>query len=219
MSLNIPPEELQKYLEMGANEDEILEMLRQKDRQEGIMDDSYSGDPTVNAGAYVVPNFADPIKGMFARGRAEKKIKGLEGDIANKRAGNQQSLRSFLQGMYDDTGDAPPEIKDQPLPQGPGSDIRDLGVPHAPQVPPPEGGGPVGPPAPAATPPPAPAPAAPAPPPAPPPQAPPDMSMGGLKDEVPTMASFPPQPKDPNMNGPQDKEGFLQILLQKLRGG
>ncbi len=203
-------EELESFLKMGADEEEILELLRQAERQEGLADDTRGKDYLINAGRVNVANPWGAVSDMFVRGNAEKKAEKARGEAANARAQmDQTSVRDFHraasgQGLGGVELNARPEIPERPLQ-----------IPNAPQVPQPPpamGGGPVGPPAPNAAPAAPPAAPAPTPPPAQPPgpPQPPKTASGAFQshpgwDDVPGL--------------PQTEEEEALALIAALRGG
>lgn len=221
------PEDLERFLAMGTNEEELIELLRQQKVAEEDIAATRGASPTISAGrGNVVPNFMDPIQGMFERGRAGKAKKEAEGAAANNRAEANQDIRAFIdsqmQGQREaefihQPGGIAPEAA-MPMPQ-----VAPLGGPPA--------GGPAGPPAPAMGGPPN---AAPAPSPAvgpgpPTPQTPPQ-EPPGLGDVIPTTADFPQvpirhspgapgkPPVDPALN-PDGTKSIVEMILQNLRRG
>lgn len=238
--MTMSPETMKRLLEMGTNEEELLELLRQQESSQNAIDESYdSGSPTVRAGENTyVPNFADPIKGIFARGREGKKLEKAKAEAVDNRAGADQDVRAYIDSVNQGNKEAS-FIHNIPQANIAGNSKPSLSMP-AEAMAPPMGGppppDPAGPPAPAMGPPPN---APPAPPPAvdpaaaaaqtPSPGASPPvdpMSMGGLKDLVPTAADMPGAGKaptlmtgmQPNTNGPQDQGSLMEIILNKLRG-
>ncbi len=187
--MQMSDEDLARYIGMGSSEEEILELLRQKERAEGIQDDSYGGDPTVRAGNVHVPNFMDPIKGLFARGRASKAIEKADNELPVKRAQRDQDIQSYIRNAMDQSLNQPVDqsaiagASPAPMPSVPPMG----GAPQVPAAPPPApamGQGPIAAPGPS----PAAAPSAVAPV-APLPAAP--MPKSPLDDGPPAAAGFP----------------------------
>lgn len=218
--MTMAPEDLERFLAMGTNEEALIELLRQQRMAEDEIAATRGHDTTVDAGGgNLVPNYGDAIGGMFARGRAEKKKFQAEGDAANNRAARDQDIRAWFKGTAYNAGDAPPS-------QGDIQGSSSMPMPSMPQVTDPA----AGPPAPAMGGPPNAAPeASPSPAPAPVPAQTPQQAPPGLGDAVPTSADMPQAPighspgapgkapVDPAMN-PDGTMSIVEMLRRQFLG-
>lgn len=205
-------EEIQQFLAMGGSEEEIQELLRQKERQEGILDSQGGYDPTVDAGRYVVPNFADPLREAMSSRKAKKEIGNIEGKLPNMRRKADEDAFAYMRAamgkglggvdLHADvpvTASGPMPIK--PMPQVPSAPMA------GPEAPP--AAGPAGPSGPA----PLPAPEQPQAP-APAPQMPQPSPYTAQSGSVKTRPEFADIPGLPGMT---DDEKATQEILAMLR--
>jgi hypothetical protein len=132
----VTEEEIQAFLSMGTTEDEISELLRQAERQEGIGDATRGKDYTLSGGnGYIANNSLAPIADIFVRGNAEKKAKEAQGQAANKRATLDERTRDYMRAASG-LGLGGVDLRSSPT-QSQIAGSKPLNIKPAPPVPPP----------------------------------------------------------------------------------
>lgn len=143
--MNMKPEDMERFLAMGGNEEELLRLLREVEMADEDIAATKGHSPTVGAGyGQVVPNIMDPITGMFERGRAKKTKTEAEGAAANNRAAANQDTRAFIESLMQ--GQKEQEFIHKPGGIGPEAPMP---IPSVAPIGGPPPAGPQGPPAPA----------------------------------------------------------------------
>jgi hypothetical protein len=138
-------EELAALLSMGSDEEAIAELLRQKERQEALIDETRGREYGTQAGRVYVANPWQAVSDVFTRGKAEHKAKGLDRDIAVGRRKQDTQVEDILNMLRHGTTVPPiPVTESDPL-HRPEDNIQPKGFEfnEIPGIPPPPAARPV----------------------------------------------------------------------------
>lgn len=97
--MTISAEELEQILSAGTIDERIAELLREQQAAEEASDATRDYEPTINAGrGQIVANWADPLKGMFERGRQDKKAATAKAEREKQAAKRDSIAQTMAEG-------------------------------------------------------------------------------------------------------------------------